>query len=84
LAVLFKYRLSARSCAGIRASTIATCAPATALNPGSVDRRAMRSLVLAVCAVLSVLAMSAGVLLGFFLILSPSGGGFFPNLDHRI
>ena len=40
----------------------------------------MRSLALAVCAVLSVLAMCAGVSLGVVLILSPSGGGFFPDL----
>lgn len=40
----------------------------------------MRSLALAVCAVLSVLALSGGILLGAFLIMSPSGGGFFPNL----
>jgi hypothetical protein len=40
----------------------------------------MRSLALAVCVVISVIAMSAGVLLGIFLILSASGGGFFPDL----
>jgi hypothetical protein len=40
----------------------------------------MRSLALAVCAVLSVLALCGGILLGAFLIMSASGGGFFPNL----
>ncbi|CAN7718236.1 hypothetical protein [Rhizobium sp. LjRoot258] len=40
----------------------------------------MRSLALAACAVLSVLALSGSILLGAFLITSPSGGGFFPNL----
>lgn len=40
----------------------------------------MRSLALAACAVLSVLALSGGILLGAFLIMSSSGGGFFPNL----
>ena len=48
------------------------------LIPWAVER--MRSLALAVCAVLSVLALSGGILLGAFLIMSPSGGGFFPNL----
>jgi hypothetical protein len=40
----------------------------------------MRSLALAVCAFLSVLAACGGILLGTFLFVSPSGGGFFPNL----
>jgi hypothetical protein len=40
----------------------------------------MRNLALAVCALLSVFALSTGILLGAFLIMSPSGGGFFPNL----
>ncbi|MBB4481450.1 hypothetical protein GGE46_004048 [Rhizobium etli] len=40
----------------------------------------MRSLALTVCAVFSVLALSGGILLGAFLMMSPSGGGFFPNL----
>ena len=40
----------------------------------------MRSLALSLCAVVSVLALSGGTLLGAFLIMSPSGGGFFPNL----
>jgi hypothetical protein len=28
----------------------------------------------------SILAMSCSVVVGFFLILAPSGGGFFPDL----
>ncbi|MBB4277550.1 hypothetical protein [Rhizobium mongolense] len=40
----------------------------------------MRNLALAVCTVLSVLSLSGGILLGALLIMSPSGGGFFPNL----
>jgi hypothetical protein len=44
----------------------------------------MRSFALAVCGIISVLAMSAGVLLGIFLILSPSGGGFFPDLGFAM
>lgn len=40
----------------------------------------MRRLTLAVLAVLSVLALCVGILLGAFLIMSPTGGGFFPNL----
>lgn len=40
----------------------------------------MRSFALAACAILSVLALSGGILLGAFLVVSPSGGGFFPNL----
>ncbi|PDT10090.1 hypothetical protein CO655_13940 [Rhizobium sp. M1] len=50
------------------------------ITPQLVDRRAMRSLALTVCAVFSVLALSGGIFLGAFLIMSPSGGGFFPNL----
>lgn len=30
--------------------------------------------------VVSILAMSCSVVVGLFLILSPSGGGFFPDL----
>ncbi len=40
----------------------------------------MRRLALAACAALSILALSGGILLGAFLIMSPSGGGFFPDL----
>ncbi|MDO9416332.1 hypothetical protein [Pararhizobium sp.] len=41
----------------------------------------MRSFAVPACGVVSVLSMAAGLFACLFLILSPSGGGFFPDLD---
>ena len=44
----------------------------------------MKNLAAAVFGILSVVALGIGLLLGAFLIVSPSGGGFFPGLGMTL